>query len=301
MTVQQIFYNLPRNRLRRRADGARFAQEGRLLQGTDGQGAADALCLFAPGFAAPARLAEERHRHRLLRCSKTAASGSRREAFRAFLDGGRAPVYIGFGSMPFGAERNTQILKDAVKLWGGRAVVARGWGGINPDDLPSQHLRHREGAARQAVQICAARGASRRRRHDGGGAEPGQADLHRAADGRPAVLGLGVCTSSAADPADPPARLTPEMLAAALRDLSTNLGYSEKASAMGAALRAEDGTGNAVREIERVMARSPRTTTPVPSPRHNYNRDLDDGEKPGERRKPIASALACPARRSALP
>jgi len=58
--------------------------------------------------------------------------------------------------------------------------------------------------------------------------------------------------------------MTPEKLAAALRDLSTNLGFAEKAATLGVALRAEDGTGNAVREIERIMARSPRTTTPIP-------------------------------------
>ena len=58
--------------------------------------------------------------------------------------------------------------------------------------------------------------------------------------------------------------MTPDKLAAALRDLSTNAGYAEKAAALGAALRAEDGTGNAVHEIERIMARSPRMTPAIP-------------------------------------
>lgn len=47
-----------------------------------------------------------------------------------FLAAGEPPIYIGFGSMPWGAERNTAVIMKAVELWGGRAIVARGGGGL---------------------------------------------------------------------------------------------------------------------------------------------------------------------------
>ena len=56
--------------------------------------------------------------------------------FRAYLEAGDAPIYLGFGSMPFGAKRNTEIVTKALHQWGGRAVVGKGWGGIRSEDLP---------------------------------------------------------------------------------------------------------------------------------------------------------------------
>src|SRR5690606_18978016 len=47
--------------------------------------------------------------------------------FQRFLDAGPPPIYLGFGSMPFGAKRNTEIITKAVADWGGRAVIAKGW------------------------------------------------------------------------------------------------------------------------------------------------------------------------------
>lgn len=51
----------------------------------------------------------------------------------AFLDGDGPVVYAGFGSMGFGknaAERGRAML-DAIRTAGARAVVARGWGGLD--------------------------------------------------------------------------------------------------------------------------------------------------------------------------
>ncbi len=69
--------------------------------------------------------------------------------FQDFLSKGDAPVYLGFGSMPWGAQRNTEIITKAVAMWGGRAIVSKGWGGVKAEDLPPQHLRDRSRAARQ--------------------------------------------------------------------------------------------------------------------------------------------------------
>ena len=57
-------------------------------------------------------------------------------AFQDFLSKGDAPVYLGFGSMSWGAQRNTEIIAKALKMWGGRAVIGKGWGGLKEDALP---------------------------------------------------------------------------------------------------------------------------------------------------------------------
>ncbi|KAK2066533.1 hypothetical protein P8C59_000340 [Phyllachora maydis] len=53
-----------------------------------------------------------------------------------FLESGEAPVYIGFGSiMVDDADRFTQMIFEAVKLAGVRALVSKGWGGLGGDSL----------------------------------------------------------------------------------------------------------------------------------------------------------------------
>jgi sterol 3beta-glucosyltransferase len=52
-----------------------------------------------------------------------------------FLSRGEPPVYFGFGSI-FGRDpkRVTQIVLEAVRRTGVRAILARGWGGLEPGD-----------------------------------------------------------------------------------------------------------------------------------------------------------------------
>ncbi len=53
-----------------------------------------------------------------------------------FLNAGDAPVYIGFGSIVVDdADRFTQMIFEAVKLAGVRALVSKGWGGLGGDSL----------------------------------------------------------------------------------------------------------------------------------------------------------------------
>ncbi|KXX74538.1 Sterol 3-beta-glucosyltransferase [Madurella mycetomatis] len=54
-----------------------------------------------------------------------------------FLEGGdEPPIYIGFGSIVVDdADRFTQMIFDAVKLAGVRALVSKGWGGLGGDSL----------------------------------------------------------------------------------------------------------------------------------------------------------------------
>lgn len=60
-------------------------------------------------------------------------------ALKAFLEAGPAPVYVGFGSMAGrDAQRTGDIVAEAVRAAGMRAIVATGWGGLaarSSDDL----------------------------------------------------------------------------------------------------------------------------------------------------------------------
>ncbi|ODT75731.1 MAG: hypothetical protein ABS76_33290 [Pelagibacterium sp. SCN 64-44] len=167
-----------------------------------------------------------------------------------FLQAGPPPVYIGFGSMPFGAERNGQLLRSALDMWGGRAIVSRGWGGINLDDLPENVFAVSEAPHDKLFPLVAAVV------HHGGagttaaGLRAGkptftlpQAYDQRYWGRRVRALGCG--------PAPVRLRtLTPEILARALHELTTNRTMAKNAQSIGKALSDEDGLGTAVTFID---------------------------------------------------
>jgi len=54
-----------------------------------------------------------------------------------FLDAGEPPVYIGFGSIVVDdPDKFTNMIFEAVKIAGVRALVSKGWGGLGGDDTP---------------------------------------------------------------------------------------------------------------------------------------------------------------------
>ncbi|RYO97418.1 hypothetical protein DL763_002767 [Monosporascus cannonballus] len=54
-----------------------------------------------------------------------------------FLDAGETPIYIGFGSIVVDdPDRFTGLIFEAVKLAGVRALVSKGWSGLDQDDVP---------------------------------------------------------------------------------------------------------------------------------------------------------------------
>lgn len=58
------------------------------------------------------------------------------DSLSKFLDAGEAPIYIGFGSIVVDdANRFTQMIFEAVKLSGVRALVSKGWGGLGGDEM----------------------------------------------------------------------------------------------------------------------------------------------------------------------
>jgi len=60
----------------------------------------------------------------------------------AFLDAGRPPVFIGFGSMPIkDPQQTTATILEALKQSGQRGILQPGWGGLGNQSLPDHVLK----------------------------------------------------------------------------------------------------------------------------------------------------------------
>ncbi len=171
-----------------------------------------------------------------------------------FLDAGPPPVYVGFGSM---AGSNPQQLArtviEALQRAEVRGIVATGWGGLNPVALPDSILEiesvpHDWLFPRVSAVV-----------HHGG-AGTTAAGLR---SGRPSVIVpffgdqpfwgglvhfLGVGTKPI-----PRKKLTVDQLAEAIKDAISHPDLLNKAEEIGRKIRQEDGVGNAVDVIERIM------------------------------------------------
>lgn len=168
-----------------------------------------------------------------------------------FLDSGKTPIYIGFGSMSGDDPvKTTKLILDAVVLSGERAIILGGWGGIAATDTPENVLfidsaPHSWLFPRVAAVV-----------HHGG-AGTTAAGLRA---GIPCVTvphladqffwgkrsyELGVGTKPI-----PRKKLTSANLAAAICAVS-DPAMRQRAAELGARIRAEDGVGTAIRLIER--------------------------------------------------
>ncbi|MGH8031394.1 MAG: glycosyltransferase [Luteimonas sp.] len=172
-------------------------------------------------------------------------------ALSAFLDAGPKPVYVGFGSMVSGnATAFTQTVLDAVKKSGQRAVLATGWGGLEGAD----------GA--QDEQIFFLRHAP----HDWLFPRMSAAVHHGGAGTTAAAVRAGIpslivpfygdqpfwsrCLNrqGVAPPAVDRKTLTVDSLTAALA-ATQQPAMMRTAAALGRAVRAEDGIGEALRHL----------------------------------------------------
>jgi sterol 3beta-glucosyltransferase len=170
----------------------------------------------------------------------------------AFLGAGDPPVYIGFGSMSNRDPRESgELALDALARSGQRGVLAAGWGGLQPSDLPANvHLLssipHSWLFPRMAAVV-----------HHGG-AGTTAAGLRA---GVPSVIvpfmgdqpfwgqrvaGLGVGPQPV-----PRKRLTSQRLADAISQSVTDTAIRQKAGDLGQSLRGEDGVAAAVAIIDR--------------------------------------------------
>ena len=174
--------------------------------------------------------------------------------FQEFLGKGAAPIYIGFGSMSFGAQRNSEIIGKALSAWGGRAVIGKGWGGVKPEHLPdtvfmidrAPHSRLFEHV--QSVVHHGGAGTTHTGLYAGKPSFAVPQFFDQPYWGR-LLYELGV--------GPPPVRLrklTSQLLADALEDLATTPAYEVAARALGEKLKLEDGTNLAVDIIEETIA-----------------------------------------------
>ena len=176
------------------------------------------------------------------------------DELQAFLDQGQPPVFVGFGSM---SGRNPEdfaaIVFQALEKSGQRGLLLTGWGGMNVMKVPDNvfvmtSAPHNWLFPRMAAVV-----------HHGGAGTT--AEGVRA--GIPTVIvpfivdqsfwGKRVKNLGVGPESIPAKKLTADTLASAIQIATTDLRMKEGAVALGKAIRAEDGVGNAVKIIKQYL------------------------------------------------
>ena len=171
-----------------------------------------------------------------------------------FVDGGEPPVYVGFGSMadPEPAKL-ADIVREALRLTGLRAVVAKGWAKLPLEStdqmLVVESVSHEWLFSRVSAAV-----------HHGGAGTTAAA--LRA--GLPSVVvpyfydqplwGHRIAQLGAGAPPLPRRGLTAQRLAAALRQVVDEPAMQARAAAIGRRIQAENGVGTAVTLINHHLA-----------------------------------------------
>lgn len=173
-----------------------------------------------------------------------------------FLSKGDAPVYFGFGSI-FGRdpEQVTKIILEAVRRTGVRAILARGWGGINPEGCePSASVMFIDAVPHTWLfpKVSAVV-------HHGGcgttaaGLAAGKPNIICPFFGDQPFWGRRVARLNAGPPPIPQKKLTVEALCQAITIATNDKAMRDSAAALGRRLFEENGTSNAVAFIHQWM------------------------------------------------
>jgi sterol 3beta-glucosyltransferase len=177
------------------------------------------------------------------------------EALTTFLGQGEPPVFFGFGSMPVSDPvKMGQTISEALRLANLRGVLQAGWAGLAHEDkhlITIGDVPHDWLFPRMTAFV-----------HHGG-----SGTTHSAlSTGKPALivpfmadqpfwgrrlaeLGVGVAPIK-------PKQLTPERLAEALHTLTQDQAIRQRASDLGALLRAEDGLATTCQLVEQYVTKS---------------------------------------------
>ncbi len=172
-------------------------------------------------------------------------------ALKAFLAKGPLPIHVGFGSMKdANPGQLTQIVMQAIRKAGLRAILTRGWGGVSTQD-DSEDVFNLEGAPyewlfRQTAAVV----------HHGGSGTTGAV----VRSGVPSIVvpylpdqpywGWSLRRLGVAPKVLPRARLTADALAKALVQVTTDQAMRLRAQELGRLVRAEDGVARAVEVVE---------------------------------------------------
>lgn len=175
-------------------------------------------------------------------------------AVEAFLEAGPPPVCVGFGSM-IGAfpERLERLINDALREAGVRGVVVAGGDGAPREVVPGRVLQtgrvpHAWLFPRMAAVV----------HHGGAGTtaaalRAGRTPVTVPFFGDQFYWGHRVHALGVGCRPIPWKKLTVAALAAAIREATSNPALQRRAREMGALLHREDGVGNAVAAIEKVV------------------------------------------------
>ena len=182
----------------------------------------------------------------------------------AFLDAGEAPVYIGFGSIAgSNAKQTAATVIEALQRANLRGIIAEGWGGIETDssgNLPDtifgiDNVPHDWLFPRMAAVV-----------HHGG-AGTTAAGLRA---GCPTVIcpffgdqpfwGDRVHKLGVGSKPIPHKKLTVENLSVALKEVTLDESLRRRAQRLGEKIRSENGVGDAIKTIERILSRSRRSS-----------------------------------------
>jgi UDP:flavonoid glycosyltransferase YjiC (YdhE family) len=254
--AQQSYFDFPRDRMRAKLLGLRSRKRSGFTKNARGEHIV-ALHAYSQTLSPPpGDWPETTHVTGFWRLSDS-SGWTPDAAFRRFLDAGDPPVYLGFGSMPWGAQRNTEIIVRALEMWGGRAVIGKGWGGIRAEDLPGT-VHVVEGAPHDRLFELMKAVVHH------GGAGTTHAGLY---SGKPSFVvpqffdqpywGTRVSELGVGPPPVRLRKLTPRILAAALEDITTESSYRVRAEQLRDRLLHEDGTGYAADVIEDTIADYP--------------------------------------------
>ena len=175
----------------------------------------------------------------------------------AFLQAGDPPVYVGFGSMAGrNPQRLTQIVIEALQQAQVRGILATGWGGLAADDLPETIFKLDQAPHDWLFPQMAAVV------HHGGagttaaGLRAGCPTIICPFFGDQPFWGQRVHQLGVGSEPIPQKKLTAAKLATAIHTVTTNTSMQQKAQALGAKLRQEDGIATAIAFIETVSQRT---------------------------------------------
>ncbi|MCG8346219.1 MAG: glycosyltransferase [Chloroflexales bacterium] len=174
----------------------------------------------------------------------------------AFLNAGPPPIYIGFGSMPSpNPQEKGQLILEALRRTGQRAIVAQGWGGFRVNTLPESVF-----GIESVPHSWLFPNVSAVVHH--GGAGTTAAGLRA---GKPAVIcpffgdqpfwGRRVYELGVGPQPIPQQKLTADRLALAMKQATTDAAMQQRASRLGEQIRAENGIRRAVAYIEQHVRR----------------------------------------------
>lgn len=178
-----------------------------------------------------------------------------------FLDAGKPPIYIGFGSMVSRhPEKMTEIIVEALELTQQRGIIMRGWTGLGPKNTSDRifvtdPLPHHWLFPKVAAVVY----------HGGAGTT---ASALRA--GVPLVVipfgtdqpfwGAHLHKLGVAAPPISYKKLTVEILTKAIAKVTTDDNIKTRARHLGEQIRAEDGIGETVKLIDRYLQSKPKPT-----------------------------------------